>query len=181
MNRLFFLVLPFLFAACAVQNSMHSGAQTSTPVYKIEILWQIHTPYCGGAYPSPDQATGWDTPNGNQEFVILMEPTIDPNKEYQLKVYSTDSDGIARLELPKGTYYIFSSEKFESIEALEKKYKPTGGAQVIWDGIDCLKQWQSTSDFSFEVTEDKKITFTKAARCFEGTTPCINYVGPYPP
>jgi len=127
MHRLFFLVLPFLFAACAVQNSMYSGAQTSTPVYKIEILWQIHTPYCGGAYPSPDQAMGWDTPNGNQEFVILMEPKIDPNKEYDLKVYRTDSDGIAKLELPKGTYYIFNSEKFESIEALEKKYKPTGG------------------------------------------------------
>ncbi len=181
MHRLFFLLFPFVFAACAVQNSMSLEAQSAAKEYKIEVLWQVHTPYCGGAYPTPEQALGWNSPMGNHEFVILMDSTIDHNKEYHLKVYGTDGDGIANLTLPKGTYYIYRAEKFEMLEALEKKYRPTTDKQMVWSGIDCLKQWQASPDLKLVVEENMETTITENAQCFQGTTPCVNYVGPYPP
>ncbi len=182
MNRLFLLIIPLLFAACAVQK-VASSAEASTPVvnYTIKLLWQVHTPYCGGAYPSPEQAMGWNSPLGNLEFMILTDDHLDSNKEYDLQVYGTDGYGIANLSLPKGTYYIYRAEKFESIEALEKKYHPTTDAQLVWSGIECLKQWQSTPDLQLIVTGDMEATITENAQCFQGTTPCVNYVGPYPP
>jgi uncharacterized protein YejL (UPF0352 family) len=181
MHRLFFLLFPFVFAACAVQKTTSDGASTPVVNYKIKLLWQVHTPYCGGAYPTPEQAMGWDSPLGNQEFVILYDDHLDLNKEHNLNVYGTDGDGIANLTLPKGTYYIYRAEKFETIEALEKKYRPTTDAQLIWSGIECLKQWQASPDLQLIVTGNMEATITENAQCFQGTTPCVNYVGPYPP
>ena len=181
MHRLFFLLFPFIFASCAVQNSMNLEAQPAAKEYKIVVLWQVHTPYCGGAYPTPEQAMGWNSPLGNQEFVILYDDHLDLNKEYDLKVYGADGDGIANLTLPKGTYYIYRAEKFETIESLEKKYRPTTDAQLIWSGIECLKQWQASPDLQLIVEGDMETTITENAQCFQGTTPCVNYVGPYPP
>jgi hypothetical protein len=182
MNRLFLLIIPLLFAACAVQKAA-SSAEASAPVvnFTINLLWQVHTPYCGGAYPSPEQAMGWNSPLGNLEFMILTDDHLDSNKEYDLKVYGTDGDGIANLSLPKGTYYIYRAEKFESIVALEKKYRPTTDAQLIWSGIECLKQWQASPDLKLVVEGNMETTITENAQCFQGTTPCVNYVGPYPP
>jgi len=181
MNRLFLLVIPFLFAACAVQKATSVG--TSAPVvnYKVKLLWQVHTPYCGGAYPSPEQAMGWNSPLGNQEFMILTDDHLDLNKEHDLKVYGTNGEGIANLSLPKGTYYIYRAEKFESIESLEKKYCPTTDKQMVWSGIECLKQWQASPDLKLVVEGNMELTLTENAQCFEGTTPCVEYVGPYPP
>jgi hypothetical protein len=181
MNRLFLLVIPLLFAACAVQKAASEGASAPAVNYTIKLLWQVHTPYCGGAYPSPEQAMGWDSPLGNQEFVILTDDHLDLNKEHNLKVYGTDGDGIANLSLPKGTYYIYRAEKFQTIEALEKKYHPTTGAQLIWSGIECLKQWQASPDLKLVVEGNMETTITENAQCFQGTTPCVEYVGPYPP
>jgi hypothetical protein len=181
MHRLFFLLFPFVFAACAVQKTISDGASTPIVNYKVKLLWQVHTPYCGGAYPTPEQAMGWNSPMGNHEFVILMDSTIDHNKEYHLNVYGTDGDGIAHLELPQGTYYIYNSEKFETLEALEKKYRPTTDKQMVWSGIECLKQWQASPDLQLIVTGNMEATITENAQCFQGTTPCVNYVGPYPP
>ena len=181
MNRLFLLVIPLLFAACAVQKASTVGASKPVVNYTIKLLWQVHTPYCGGAYPTPEQAMGWNSPLGNQEFAILTDDHLDLNKEHDLKVYGTDGEGIANLSLPKGTYYIYRAEKFEAIESLEKKYRPTTDKQMVWSGIECLKQWQSTPDLQLIVEGNMEATITENAQCFQGTTPCVNYVGPYPP
>lgn len=181
MYQSMFLLYLFVCVSCAVRPSLSSEEPNQKPV-KVTIHWQVHTSYCGGAYPTPEQQMGWNSPVSNAEFVLLKDSILKlEESEYGQTPYRTNSNGMVTLDLYPGKYYLFRTEKFQSIEALEKKYRPTNDKQMIWEGKECLLSWRSQPDLQLMISKDTTITLTENSRCFVGTTPCVHYTGPYPP
>ena len=181
MHPTLYIIYLFLCVSCAIHPtpSTEVGQQKT---FTVSLLWQVHTPYCGGAYPTPEQQMGWNSPLGNLEFVILQDSILDMDHvEYGPQVFHTNSNGSVQLALTPGTYFIYKTEKFQTLESLEKKYRPTNDKQMEWEGTDCLKSWRSLPDLRLIVSKDTSIILTENARCFEGTAPCTHYTGPYPP
>lgn len=67
-SSIYFMIL-FVFLSCGTEKSASNKS-----VIHVQLLFQQHTPYCGGAYPTPEQQRGWISPIANQQYAIFRAP-----------------------------------------------------------------------------------------------------------
>lgn len=135
-----------------------------------------HHPYCGGAYPTPEQEEGYMVIKPNAEFYL-----VGPSDEQSKTLFKTDEKGEFTLELTNGNYSVFSIDKLLPSDDFIKLHSPTSSNYVVKEK-DCFTQWQSTPDFVIQATDSiQPIKKVYKYRCYVKDNPCIQYNGPVAP
>lgn len=70
-SSVFGIVISTLLLAFSCATNKASVESSLNPVV---LKFQQHTPYCGGAYPTPEQQRGWISPIANQQYAIFRAP-----------------------------------------------------------------------------------------------------------
>jgi hypothetical protein len=136
-------------------------------------------PYCGGAKPTPEIAKGTSRPFKNEK-VILYKMNVD-SKSYTIEKWITlDSIGKWNGKLKAGSYQVFRGDKLLSIEEIQQKFRKPDSEMYAFVGIEHLKSWKETADFTFEVKDETIVSITLNEKCFVGLNPCMEYIGPKP-
>lgn len=156
--------------------SCGSVATSTEAVYTVKIQLEDHHPYCGGAYPTPEQERGYYTPISNQKYYLLQDVAESSKR---VEVY-LNAEGEADTELTKGCYLIYHADKLLRFEEFYAKRNLTYELTKNEDEA-CYRKWYETADFKFEVVSDTSLRFIYQGRCFVGVNPCLNYEGPMPP
>lgn len=151
-----------------------SKDKIETNTLNAKLTFETHAPYCGGAAPTPEMEKGRRSPIPNQNFYFLLKG------QDKIKA-STNENGILSIDLEKGNYLIYSSDKIElSYDEFYNKFKPKNKFEVEKDAP-CFKDWYAEADFELNLISDTIVTFTTKKRCYTGTNKCINYKGPIAP
>jgi len=172
-----YIVLVFIIVACSnAKNSIRQNGDSN-----ITIIAAVHTPYCGGAYPTPEQERGFITPLANESFVIKRGSVNVENEPVVLRVVSND-EGRIEFTLPAGEYVLLNNSKGETFKRFYEQFKKPEGNSVKYGDEKCYREWYEKPELHFIVTEKKhEFAFTRNTRCFVGANPCMIYDGPLPP
>lgn len=146
----------------------------------VQLVIQTHTPYCGGAYPTPDLVNGSYTPQSGQRYVLLNGTAYSSSSSI-IQTIQLDDQGAVNLSLPVGDYLLVHPDKQLTFDAFLKKYQPENANSTNSQGKECYEKWYATPDFTFRVASDTTLQFTQRSSCFTGTNPCLIYTGPNPP
>lgn len=146
----------------------------------VQLVIQTHTPYCGGAYPTPEMAKGSYTPQSGQRYVLLKGSTYSSSSTI-IQTIQLDGQGGVNMALPIGDYLLVHPDKQLTFNAFLKKYEPANANVKNSLGKECYEKWYASPDFTFHVSSDTTLQFTQRSSCFTGTNPCLIYTGPYPP
>ncbi|MFN5148930.1 MAG: hypothetical protein ACK457_03615 [Flavobacteriia bacterium] len=173
------LLFPLLLLASAC--GMLTTADSQQPTLKtVQLSGSVHKPYCGGAKPHPDVASGYNEALSFEKVAILRGTSYTDGmpvfKEVQL-----DESGKITLQLEKGNYMLMLSDKFLSLEDFMNENGSIENEHYRLKDPDCFKQWKTTVDLYFTVESDTLIAFQQKAKCWVGTNPCLEYVGPPAP
>jgi|688.fasta_scaffold481516_2 hypothetical protein len=172
----------FVFLSCGTEKS----ASNNSDIH-VQLLFQQHTPYCGGAYPTPEQERGEITPIQNQEYAIYRasSDTVKHNAKHKpLLVLRTNEKGEIAMELPVGLYYAVHIDKTLSFDLLYAKYKRESNDYLHSADLTCYQDWYARPEMRFKVSPDAQIVRTSVviqSACFTGLNPCVAWVGPMPP
>lgn len=152
---------------------------TSCSSQKVTLFMETWKPYCGGAKPTPEIAKGTSRPFKNEK-VILYKMNVD-SKSYTIEKWITlDSIGKWNGKLKAGSYQVFRGDKLLSIEEIQQKFRKPDSEMYAFVGIEYLKSWKETADFTFEVKDETTVSITLNEKCFVGLNPCMEYIGPKP-
>lgn len=165
-----------LLAALAVASCGLSNKKDKIGVHNVtaKLLFETHTPYCGGARPTPKMAQGSRSPISNQHYYFELEG------HEKIKA-STDENGKLSIDLQKGDYLIYSSDKVElSYTEFYNKFKSKSKFEIEKEE-QCFKDWYAGADFKLNIQSDTVAVFTVKKRCYVGNNKCINYEGPIAP
>jgi predicted component of type VI protein secretion system len=174
-----FLILLTLLSACSnIERIELEEDLQNKKSYKIELSSMIHIPYCGGAYPDPEQAQGYFIPSEIQLYYLTTDSVLTPKSVYQTIETSDDSKFYFRID--QGVYFLQHPDKKLSLSEFMKKNGSQNTNQTMLDS-DCYLKWKNTPDLKLIVKSDTTIQITYHAACFTGTNPCLRYDGPYPP
>lgn len=134
-----------------------------------------HTPYCGGARPTPEMARGTVVMASKSKFALTKkgETKIE-------KWIITDTSGTWTGKLAAGNYDVYRADKFLSNEELMKQLKTfiLDSINYRFNGEKCLELWKKEPDYSFTASLSGSIHVELRGKCFVGFTPCIEYIGP---
>lgn len=171
-----------LFAALAFTVTCGTAKKKETdPSMKvINFHGNVHKPYCGGARPNPDVASGYYESMKFERFAILKGTTFTEGMEIYKEI-ALDVEGNATFNLPLGNYILVQADKFLSLEEFMKKNAPLEDKNYRVKGTDCYQTWKNTADMYFTVENDTTIEYRQKAKCWVGTNACIEYVGPPAP
>ncbi len=152
---------------------------TSCSSQKVTLLFETWKPYCGGAKPTPEIAKGIRTPYSNEKVAIYK--MNDDSKSFTLEKWITlDSLGKWNGKLKTGSYQVFRGDKMLSIEEIQQKFRKPDSEMYAFVGLEQLKSWKATPDFTFEVSDEANVSITLSEKCFVGLNPCMEYIGPKP-
>lgn len=172
----------FVFLSCGTEKSASNKS-----VIHVQLLFQQHTPYCGGAYPTPEQERGEITPIQNQEYAIYRasSDTVKHNAKHKpLLVMRTNEKGEIALELPVGLYYAVYIDKTLSFDLFYAKHKRESNDYLHSADLTCYQDWYARPEMRFKVPADAQIVRSSVvlqSACFTGLHPCLGWVGPMPP
>ncbi len=164
------IAVVFSFGACK-SNSLKSKKTVT-----VKGIINYHTPYCGGAHPSPEMAKGRTKPFANHTMFVVLKNS--QNREV-LTEFKTDDKGYFSVTLPARAYDVFGNHKKGSFENFVSKN--SGGQFLVLKNEECLKEWYNTPEFSISLQKDTTIEFTYSSRCYKGLNPCLQYTGPLRP
>ena len=167
------LFFSLVVSSCAV-------IRTDQKNKSVQLVIQTHTPYCGGAYPTPEMAKGSYTPQSGQRYVLLKGSTYSSSSTI-IQTIQLDGQGAVNMALPAGDYSLVHPDKQLTFNAFLKKYQPANANEKNSQGKECYEKWYTSPDFTFHVSSDTTLQFTQRSSCFTGTNPCLIYTGPYPP
>jgi hypothetical protein len=171
---LILFALIFTAMSCGITKNSTKGLN------KIKFSGTTHIPYCGGAKPSPDVAAGYYESMKFETFKLFTGKDFS-NASTAIQEVKLDEGGNIELNLPNGTYTLVRTDKYLSLDEFKKKngiYEPKL-FKVKEDA--CFETWMNTPDLTFTVVNDTIIELRKRAKCWVGTNPCIEYVGPPAP
>ena len=146
----------------------------------IKIEGTVHKPYCGGAKPSPDVAAGY------YESMKLGEYKLFSGTEYStqstfIQDLKMDNSGVLNLTLAPGDYFLLRADKTLNMDQFISLNGPLEEKLYVKKENACFQEWMRTIDLKFRVVNDTVIEFREKAKCWVGTNPCIEYVGPPAP
>lgn len=174
----------FLFIALFILSSCSNTCKIGTydegsndKTFNVTLTSKIHHPYCGGAYPTPEQEMGFFSISDEKAFYISSDSILSEENRWRIE---RDVDTSFTFKIPAGEYFIYHVDKALSLEDFMSKHGSSNSNEQMAD-TKCYENWKNTPDFRFSVTKNENFVFTYYARCFTGTNPCISYNGPYPP
>ena len=172
-----YIVLVFIIVACSnTKNSIRQNGDS-----KIVVIAAVHTPYCGGAAPTPEQERGHVSPLSNESFVIKRGSVNLEGEPVILRVVSND-EGRIEFNLPAGEYVLLNNSKGDSFKRFYEQFKKLEGNSVQYGDEKCYREWYEKPELQFTVVEkNHEFAFTRNTRCFVGANPCMRYTGPLPP
>lgn len=180
-------ILGHLIAICLLVFSCATNkAPVEKPLHSVVLKFQKHEPFCGGAYPNPEQLRGWVSPITNQQYAIFKaenDSVKHSQKAKPLGVYKTDSLGLIHGAFSTGYYYAVHVDKTMSFENFYKKHEIQSDQYRQSGGRPCFKEWYATPEMRFQVVSRglNKFEVTLQSYCFIGLMRCISWVGPMPP
>jgi hypothetical protein len=134
-----------------------------------------HTPYCGGARPTPEMARGTTVMAAKSKFALTKkgEKTVE-------KWITTDTSGTWAGKLNAGNYDVYRADKFLNSEVLKVQMNSfiIDTTNYRFVGEKCIELWKNEPDYSFTVSNSGSIHIELKGKCFVGFTPCIEYIGP---
>lgn len=173
----FFFVLAFLpIVSCGVVTK----GEIPDGMHSVQLHGTVHHPYCGGAKPDPDVAKGYYESMKLEKF-NLYNGSVFNRSNQPVKVVSLDEAGNVTMILAPGEYHLVHTDKLLSLEEFMKKNGPYNDVHYVVKDKSCFENWMSTPDLVFSVKADTVIEMRKKAKCWVGTNPCMEYVGPPAP
>ena len=175
-----YIVMSLVLFSCA--NSPREMTKSAAKEIKIELIAQYHKPYCGGAYPSPEQERGSIHPISNETFYI-KRGKLNTENEMSLLSFTTDENGKATIWLPAGEYVVIKATQNFPFDKFYQPYQQKENSTTMtYLGEDCYREWYAKPETSFTVAEEQRIIqFTRQTNCFTSENPCARYTGPLPP
>jgi hypothetical protein len=145
----------------------------SCQAQKQTLVFIKHTPYCGGAKPTPEMARGTIEMAKQSKFAI----TLKGNTKVE-KWIITDTSGTWRGKLKPGNYDVYRAEKYMTTQELISKYDLKDSEFYKFNGDKCLEIWKSQPDFTFETSNSGSVHIELKGKCYVGFRPCLDYIGP---
>lgn len=171
-----FSALLAVASACGTTTGMETPGEKT---YNVTGTIQTHSPYCGGARPTPEVENGFNEPVRNADFYIYTGER--PSNVKDMTKVTTDEEGKFSVALPNGVYSMIQASKLLPLDEFIE-LKQIKGENYINGDTECFQNWKNGIDFSFNVeSSDCSPLFTEMKRCFTGANPCLEYTGPYPP
>lgn len=169
----------YLFIGCLV---LLSATPKKYPI-KIEITYT--SSYCGGAAPNEEMLNSIAMPRPLPfKKLYLKKGEVNSFENKLFKVLIADSNGLIKVSLVSGNYFIVDENKKDKtvFDAMVKKYANQTKTEGPID-IECYKKWFSTPDIKIIVSNKLKQEFQLNINndCFFQGKPCIPYFGPMPP
>lgn len=147
---------------------------------EIKLSGTVYHPYCGGAKPDPDVAKGYYESMKFGKFK-LYEGLSYKSGNIALQDVDLDEAGNITLFLKPGDYYLLEADKLLSVDEFKKKNGPANEIHYLVKDKSCYENWMKTPDLVFSVKNDTVIEMRAKAKCWIGTNPCLEYVGPPAP
>lgn len=174
-----FWVLASLFCLSATCRGPKEEPEKETaPSYMVQFELSILYPHCGGA---PPRSEPMPVPLDQVQFYIKEGTTNSAAKAVRAN-FTTDDQGLASIQLPKGTYCLIKAYKNQSFEEFyQQKHKKPGPYYSLKDKA-CFEAWYAQCDLQVEVTEaGVTVIHTFYSQCFTADHPCMEYEGAMPP
>jgi len=171
---IFLFSLVFTAMSCGITKNNLDGLNT------IKFNGTTHVPYCGGARPSTDVAAGYYQSMKFESFK-LFNGTDYSTASKAIQEIKLDEGGNIELNLPDGNYTLVHTDKFLSLDEFKKINGPYEPKLFMVKEDACYQDWMNTPDLTFKVVNDTIIEYRKRAKCWVGTNPCLEYVGPPAP
>lgn len=170
--RILLLLVLLYTNSCAVFKKIDNLVEITGKV-------EIHTPYCGGAKPTPEVEKGTLSPYANQLFYVKTVMNNDKGK-LTVTTFKTDENGLFSFKVKKGNYVILHEDKVLTFDAYKGKFSTTTERFLKYVGDEAAKQIYESADFALEANESKLMNFKYQSRCFSLMNPLLKYVGPLP-
>ncbi|MFN8352704.1 MAG: hypothetical protein U0U25_14650 [Flavobacteriales bacterium] len=176
------------FISCTGARPVYEGKPNNEP--GVLHLHATYTEaYCGGADPGPD---GMPRPQPWRGPMYLRVATPDSNSnmalnDLQLPIVDTirtDATGNGTLTLPAGQYLLLDQEHVDDTryrQLMELHDRPALGQQMI--DTACLKRWLRGpfGVVTIRGGDTTRVELPLFGHCPWHATPCLPYLGPYPP
>ncbi len=181
---------PYLFTLLVLFGAVTSCSsiknKSEEKLYPVTLSFFIHTPYCGGAYPGPEQQKGYTNPMNLYEFALYEAAEqfgFHQHTNKLIQKFKVDSKGEILLNLAPGNYYVVLADKALPFKTFYTKNDIGDGVTNNSSDEACFLQWYRTPDFRFTVIRapEQKHSRTFNAFCYNGLNPCVYYIGPLPP
>lgn len=170
-----FLTL-FVLASCGISSKQNSDPNLKT----VSLHATVHKPYCGGAKPSPDVAAGYYESMKFEKFKLVKGTEFKEGMAVYQEV-ALDAEGNTVLSLEKGAYMLVRADKFLPLDEFIKENGPFEKDNYELKGNQCFIDWKNTVDLYFTIENDTTLELRQKAKCWVGTNPCLEYVGPAAP
>lgn len=174
--RFLFVLILFSAASCGIV----SKSDIPNGMYSVNLHGTVHHPYCGGAKPDPDVAKGYYESMKLEKFKLYSGSQFNASNQ-PLKEVTLDEAGNTTMILGPGDYYLLHTDKLLSTEEFMKKNGPFNDQHYVVKDKSCYEDWMKTPDLVFTVKGDTILEMRKKAKCWVGTNPCLEYVGPPAP
>ncbi len=174
--RNIFIALLLITTSCGLVTKKNTDPNLRT----VSFNGTVHKPYCGGAKPSPDVAAGYYESMKFEKFKIIKGAEFNEGLTVYEEV-TLDVEGNATFHLEKGPYMLVRADKFLPLDEFMKKNGLIEEKNYELKGNECFKTWQNTVDLYFNIENDTILELRQNAKCWVGTNPCMEYVGPPAP
>lgn len=178
MYKLLFIFSIYYLSGCGIFQKKENSANDN--LHTVELHGTVYHPYCGGAKPSPDVEKGYYESMKFGSFK-LFKGTVYNGENELVQVTDLDEAGNVTLQLADGDYLLMRSDKFLSIADFMKNNGPANEIHYVIKDQSCFKTWMNTPDLIFSVHTDTVIELRDKAKCWVGTNPCLEYIGPPAP
>lgn len=170
----------FFFALFMTSSCKGLFTRQDTDLKIVRFNGTTHKPYCGGAKPSPDMAAGYYEPMTGQAYNVFQGTEYSDDAAI-VKELTFDQEGNCALKLPQGHYYLMHADKRLSRDQFLQKYGSAPNQNYKVKEASCFDEWRKKVDLYFGVSNDTLIELRQKAKCWVGTNPCLEYVGPPAP
>ncbi len=174
MHSIFSVV--FLLVICSSCSILQKREKT----FKVTFHATIFKPHCGGAKPTAATENGFYEALKNERYAIIRGNVYAPGAKIEAEI-TLDAFGSATLNLPKGEYMLLKTDKLLPIEVFMQQNKSFEKEVFKQKSLECFEQWKNTPDFIISFANDTTIALQKNAKCWVGTNPCLEYIGPPAP
>jgi hypothetical protein len=168
-----FLFLSLIFSSCSI-------LQKREKTFEVTFHATIFKPHCGGAKPTAATENGFYEALTDERYAIIRGNVYAPGAKIEAEI-TLDTIGSATLKLPKGEYMLLKTDKLLPIEEFMRQNKPFEKEVFKLKSLECFEQWKNSPDFSISIEKDTSIALQKNAKCWVGTNPCLEYIGPPAP
>lgn len=171
-----FILVLLVASGCGLVSNNEKDLALKT----VNIHGTVHKPYCGGAKPSPDVAAGYYETMKFEKFKLIKGTQFKEGMPVFQEI-TFDQGGNTTLLIEPGDYMLIRADKLVPLDEFIKLNGPFEEDNYRVKENTCFTKWKNTVDMYFTIEGDTIMELREQAKCWVGTNPCIEYVGPAAP